>query len=96
MLVGFNPSLSTPSVNRKNPDRTSFQNTQLTGTLSSVILNSSSDISQVRKLLVAIQKNKVIIDKDALITVAARINELENTGHNHAAGALRKYFNITY
>ena len=25
MLVGFNPSLSNLSVNRKNPDRTSFQ-----------------------------------------------------------------------
>lgn len=25
MLVSFNPSLITPSVNRKNPDRTSFQ-----------------------------------------------------------------------
>ena len=25
MLVGFNPSLSTPSVNRRTPNRTSFQ-----------------------------------------------------------------------
>ena len=30
MLVSFNPSLSIPNVNRKNPDKTSFQQASTT------------------------------------------------------------------
>ena len=95
MLVSFRPSVpnvNTPSVNRKNPDKTSFQSAnsqKLVGNLSDVIGLHSSNNFEVRQLLYAIAKNNVIIDPQGLLVATTRINELRLAGKHDAAEMLQ-------
>ena len=83
MLVSFNPSLGIPNVNRKNPDRTSFQGAS--GLLSDIVKQYSKDDHAATILKTAVVRGKVKMDDAGRKMTQEIITDSTNKGKHFVA-----------
>ena len=92
MLVSFNPSLSIPNVNRKNPDRTSFQGAS--GLLYDIVEQYSKDDHAAALLKTAVVRGKVIMDAAGRKLTQTIIINSRNKGKHCIATILTDMLNV--
>ncbi len=85
MLVSFNPSLSIPNVNRKNPDRTSFQK------LSTQDFNHYLKLGGAQNLATDLDQGHVILTKTEASSLLDSATKINATVRNFIEKAIEQY-----